>query len=42
MKTKSRLYLSVAAVAVAAFLNAPSAQLHAQQAANCGDPCGRQ
>src|ERR1700681_1317684 len=33
MKTKSRLYLSVAAVAVAAFLNAPSAQLHAQQAA---------
>ena len=34
MKTKSRLYLSVAAVAVAAFLNVPSAQLHAQQAAN--------
>ena len=34
MKTKSRLYLSVAAVAVAAFFNAPSAQLHAQQAAN--------
>ncbi len=34
MKTKSRLYLSVAAVAVAAFLNIPSAQLHAQQAAN--------
>src|ERR1700692_3424800 len=34
MKTKSRLYLSVAAVAVAVFLNAPSTQLHAQQAAN--------
>ena len=34
MKTKSRLYLSVAAVAVTAFLSAPSAQLHAQQAAN--------
>jgi hypothetical protein len=34
MKTKSRLYLSVAAIAVAAFLNAPSAQLNAQQAAN--------
>src|SRR5580700_7281604 len=33
MKIKSRLNLSVAAVAVAAFLNAPSAQLHAQQAA---------
>ena len=34
MKTKSRLYLSVAAVAVTAFLSTPSAQLHAQQAAN--------
>src|SRR5258708_22387396 len=34
MQTKSRLYLSVAAVAVAAFLNAPTAQLNAQQAAN--------
>src|SRR6266851_655742 len=34
MKTKSRLYLSVAAVAVAVCLNAPSAQLNAQQAAN--------
>src|SRR5882757_7301922 len=34
MKTKSRLYLSVAAVAVAVVLNGPSAQLNAQQAAN--------
>src|SRR3979411_846152 len=34
MKTKSRLYASVAAVAVAVFLNAPSAQLNAQQPAN--------
>src|ERR1700686_2691593 len=34
MKIKSRLYLSVAAVAVAAVLSAPSAQLNAQQAAN--------
>src|SRR5882757_11287266 len=34
MKTKSRLYLSVAAIAVAALLNVPSAQLNAQQAAN--------
>src|SRR6202035_595671 len=34
MKTKSQLYLSVAAIAVAAFLNAHSAQLHAQQPAN--------
>ena len=34
MKMKSRLYLSVAAVAIAAVLNAPSAQLNAQQAAN--------
>ena len=33
MKTKSRLYLSVAAVAVAAFMSAPSA-LRAQQAAS--------
>src|SRR5258708_2672198 len=32
MKTKSRLYLSGAAVAVAAFLNAPAGQLNAQQA----------
>ena len=34
MKIDGRLYLSVAAVAVATFLNAPSAQLQAQQAAN--------
>src|SRR5579862_9764725 len=32
MKIRNRLCLSVAAIAVAAFLNAPSAQLHAQQA----------
>src|SRR3984957_4872432 len=32
MKTKNRLYLSVAAVAFAAVLSAPSAQLMAQQA----------
>ena len=32
MKTRNRLCLSVAAIAVAAFLNAPYAQLHAQQA----------
>src|SRR5216683_1956242 len=34
MKIKTRLNLSVAAIAVAAFLNIPSAQLNAQQAAN--------
>src|SRR6202045_1474919 len=34
MKIKTRLNLSVAAVAVAAVLSAPSAQLNAQQAAN--------
>jgi hypothetical protein len=34
MKIKNRLYLSVAAVAVAVVLNGPSAQLNAQQAAN--------
>ena len=34
MRTKSRFYLSVAAVAVAAIMSAPSAQLRAQQAAD--------
>src|SRR6266436_9337519 len=34
MKTKSQLYLSVAAIAVAVCLSAPSAQLNAQQPAN--------
>src|SRR6202045_3399485 len=34
MKIKTRLNLSVAAVAVAAFMSAPSAQLRAQQPAN--------
>src|SRR5216683_3310542 len=34
MKIKTRLNLSVAAAAVAVFLNAPFAQLNAQQAAN--------
>src|SRR3981081_582144 len=34
MKIKSRLNLSVAAVAVAGFLNAPAAQLNAQKPAN--------
>src|ERR1700684_518397 len=33
MRTKSRFYVSVAAIAIAAFLNAPSARLMAQQSA---------